>query len=406
MLFGIVDEGNHVIRKQAANALFMIGAALMLASCALMPATRTEQSAAEPTPTPIPTAQIALKPTYRVQRGDVIDTTTFSGRISPAREEELFFRTDGRIRSVFFKRNAQVKQGDVIAEYEIDALERQLNAAKLELERAQVTLDEAIRNLELDRRAAQARLERAQIVLEGAERDRNTSRFQAEAYQKDVELAQLEVERLSAGISPLLQNDLARAQYAVEKLNQEIAEAQIIAPFDGILLSLSLTPGQAVSGYQPVASVADASTLEISADLLSNQLELLTEQMPVTFVFSARPGQTYHGVIRRLPYPYGSGGSGQTIEAKDKSTRITIAETLAAGDYTLGDLVRVTAEVERAENVLWLPPAAIRNFNGRLFVVIQDGDVQRRVDVRIGVEAEDRVEILEGVAEGQVIVGP
>lgn len=395
-----------MIRRQVAKALSVTGAALILASCALMPATRTEQSAAEPTPTPIPTAQIALKPTYIVQRGDVIDTTTFSGRISPAREEALFFRTDGRIRSVFFKRNAQVKQGDVIAEYEIDALERQLNAAKLELERAQVTLDEALRNLELDRREAQARLERAQIVLEGAERDRNTSRFQAEAYQKDVELAQIEVERLAAGISPLLQNDLTRAQYAVEKLNQEIAEAQIIAPFDGVLLSLSLTPGQAVNGYQPVASVADASTLEISADLLSNQLELLAEQMPVTFVFSSRPGQTYHGVIRRLPYPYGSGGSGQTVEEKDKSTRIAIEETLTSGDFALGDLVRVTAEVERAENVLWLPPAAIRNFNGRLFVVVQEGDVQRRVDVRIGVEAEDRVEILEGVEEGQVVVGP
>lgn len=395
-----------MIPRQVARTISAIGAALVLSGCALMPATRTEQSAAEPTPTPIPTAQIALKPTYTVQRDDVIDITTFSGRISPEREEELFFRTDGRIRSVFFKRNAMVKQGDVIAEYEIDALERELNAAELELERAQVTLNEALRNLELDQREALARLDRAQIVLEGAERDNTVSRFQAEAHQKDVELAQIEVERLAAGISPLLQNDLTRAQYAVEKLKQEIAEAQIIAPFDGLLLSLSLAPGQAVTGYQPVASVADASTLEISADLLSNQLELLAEQMPVTFVFSSRPGQTLHGVIRRLPYPYGSGGSGQTIEEKDKSTRITIEETLEAGEYALGDLVRVTTEVEHVKDVLWLPPAAIRNFNGRLFVVVQDGDAQRRVDVRIGVEAADRVEILEGVEEGQVIVGP
>ncbi len=395
-----------MIRRQIVKVVSAIGAALMLGGCALMPATRTEQSAAEPTPTPIPTAQIALKPTYTVARGDVVDTATFSGRISPEREEELYFRTDGRIRSVFFKRNTAVKQGDVIAEYEIDALERELNAAQLELERAQVTLDEAVRNHALDQREAQAQLERAQILLEGADRNPDVARSQVEAYQKDVEMAQIDVERLSTGISSLLQNDLTRAQYAVEKLQQEIAEAQIIAPFDGILLSLSLSPGQAVTGYQPVASVADASTLEISADLLSNQLELLAEQMPVTFVFSSRPGETLHGVIRRLPYPYGSGGSGQTIEEKDKSTRIVIEETLEAGDYELGDLVRVTAEVERAEDVLWLPPQAIRNFNGRLFTVVQDGDVQRRVDVRIGVEAEDRVEIREGVEEGQTIVGP
>lgn len=399
-------KGRKVIRRQLTRTMAVISVALWLAGCALMPATRTEQSATEPTPTPIPTAQIALKPTYRVQRGDVVRTATFSGRISPQKEEALFFRTDGRIRSVFFKRNDLVKQGDVIAEFEIDALERELIAAELELERAKVTLEEALRNLELDRREAQARLERAQIVLQGAERDPNVSRAQAAAYQKDVELAQIAVERLAEGVNPLLQNDVTRAQYAVEKLKKEIAEAQIIAPFDGILLSLSLTPGQAVAGYQPVASVADASVMEISADLLSNQLQQLAEGMPVTFVLSSRPGQTLHGVIRRLPYPYGSGGSGQTIEEKDKSTRIVIEEPPDVGNYAIGDLVRVTAEVERADNVLWLPPQAIRNFSGRLFAVVQDGDVQRRVDVRIGVEAADRVEILEGVEEGQVVVGP
>ncbi|GIV67886.1 efflux RND transporter periplasmic adaptor subunit [Caldilinea sp.] len=388
------------------KTLSLFVAAMLLAGCALMPTTRTEQSAAEPTPTPIPTAAIALKPTYRVQRGDVIKTMTFSGRISPMREEALFFRKDGRIRSVFFKRNDFVKAGDVIAEYEIEALERELTAAELELERAQVTLEEALRNLELDRREAQARLERAQILLQGAERDRTIPRAQVAALEKDVELAQIEVERLSAGVSPLLENDVQRARYAVEKLKQEIAEAQIIAPFDGILLSISLTPGMAVNGYAPVASVADASVLEISADLLSNQLQFLAEGMPVTFVLSSRPGQTLHGVIRRLPYPYGSGGSGQTIEEKDKSTRITIEESQDVGGYALGDLVRVTAEVERAENVLWLPPQAIRNFSGRLFAVVQDGDVQRRVDVRIGVEAQDRVEIVEGLEEGQIVVGP
>jgi hypothetical protein len=267
-------------------------------------------------------------------------------------------------------------------------------------------LDEALRALEFDRREAQARLERAQILLDGAERDPNLARAQVAVYQKDVELAQIAVERLGSGVSPLLENDRIRARYAVEKLRQEIAEAQIIAPFDGILLSLSLTPGQAVNGYQPVASVADASVLEISADLLSNQLQELVEGMPVTFVLSSRPGQSLNGTIRRLPYPFGSGGSGQTIEEKDKSTRIAI-EQLAQDDvYALGDLVRVTAEVERAQAVLWLPPQAIRNFSGRLFAVVQDGDVQRRVDVRIGVEAADRVEILEGIEEGQVVVGP
>ena len=71
----------------------------------------------------------------------------------------------------------------------------------------------------------------------------------------------------------------------------------------------------------------------------------------------------------------------------------------------LGDLVRVEVVVEREDNVLWLPPQAIRTFDGRKFVVVQDGELQRRVDVKIGVEGEDRVEIEEGLTEGQVVVG-
>ena len=92
--------------------------------------------------------------------------------------------------------------------------------------------------------------------------------------------------------------------------------------------------------------------------------------------------------------------------SSNRSTRITIEAAADAGGYALGELVRVTAEVERADNALWLPPQAVRNFNGRLFVVVQDGEAQRRADVRIGVEGEDRVEILEGVEEGQTVVGP
>ena len=97
----------------------------------------------------------------------------------PALEEELFFRTDGYVRTVFFKRNDKVKQGDVIAELEIDAQERELNAAELELERARVTLVEAERNLELDRREAQTRLEQAQIVLEGMDRSHESTRAES-----------------------------------------------------------------------------------------------------------------------------------------------------------------------------------------------------------------------------------
>jgi multidrug efflux pump subunit AcrA (membrane-fusion protein) len=61
--------------------------------------------------------------------------------------------------------------------------------------------------------------------------------------------------------------------------------------------------------------------------------------------------------------------------------------------------------LERKQDVLWLPPAAIRTFEGRRFVVVQEGTGQRRVDITVGLEADDRYEILSGLTEGQIVVG-
>jgi len=119
----------------------------------------------------------------------------------------------------------------------------------------------------------------------------------------------------------------------------------------------------------------------------------------------SRPGVELTGTIRRLPYPYGSGGKGTTVEELDKSTRITVNEDLAEYGIELGDLIRVQVELERKDDVLWLPPQAIRLFEGRRFVVLKDGDIQRRVDIEVGIETQDRVEIEEGLEEGQVVIG-
>jgi multidrug efflux pump subunit AcrA (membrane-fusion protein) len=379
---------------------------VILTGCALLPAVNTDRATdGLPTPTPIPTAVVPVKPTYTVQRGELVSQLEFSGRVSPEVEEDLFFRADGRVRSVLAKRNDMVTKGQILAELEIDALERELEAARLELERAQVRLQQAEDEHEYQVSVAQTNLEMAQLRLQGMQSGAAPDLTAIAIQEKEVELAALEVERLAVGIDPLLASDVTRAELAVEKLLAEIAESQIIAPFDGQLLSISLTPGQAVTAYMPVATVADIEQLEVSAELVSNQMEDLSEGMPAVIFLTSRPGVTLNGVVRQLPYPYGSGGRGQTVEDMDKSTRVSIEASPDEENFDLGDLVRVTVELERKADVLWLPPQALRIFDGRRFAVLQDGDVQRRVDVTVGIETPERVEIEAGLEEGQLVVG-
>jgi len=131
-------------------------------------------------------------------------------------------------------------------------------------------------------------------------------------------------------------------------------------------------------------------------------MEGMEEGMPVSVSLSSRPGEVFTGFIRQLPYPFGSGGR----DDEDQSARIAFDDPEVTASFTVGDRVTITILIAERDGVLWLPPAAIRDFNGRKFVVVQDelGN-QRRVDITLGIEGEDRIEIVDGLLGGEVVVG-
>ena len=71
-----------------------------------------------------------------------------------------------------------------------------------------------------------------------------------------------------------------------------------------------------------------------------------------------------------------------------------------------GDTVaKVTIILERHENVLWLPPEAIRTFGERTFVVLREADQDRRVTIVTGIRSDQQVEILKGLQLADIVVG-
>ena len=448
----------------------VVVSALMVTSC-------SQQAAQEepPTPTPLPAPVIPTKPTYVAQKGEVIRQVTFTGRIGPVREVDLFFRANGRVRSVNTERKAKVKQGDLLADLENAEMERQLQQLELDLDRARIRLDRAqksadsaaaraktdlqIRQLEYQRlqsmdmesrkKQAEIQLRQAEIAVEKAQFEYDHTplqgrdgTWQAMALQdatlnyqlvkanydlvmqdivtnheydlkimgQQVAAARQGVADAETSVDQLLVNDVKSAELNVESLKAAIGDAQITAPFDGEIMSLSTAPGLAVEGYKPVMVIADPTELEVTADPSTNLLKDLQEGLLVDVTLVSVPEKPMSGKIRQLPYPYGGGGrTAEGVEAPnaDKSTRITLDATTTTGvQYEMGDLVRVNVILEKKADAIWVPPQAVRTFEGRKFVVIQEGEAQRRVDVKVGIEGEDKVEILEGLQEGQVVVAP
>ncbi|MFQ6100082.1 MAG: efflux RND transporter periplasmic adaptor subunit [Anaerolineae bacterium] len=237
---------------------------------------------------------------------------------------------------------------------------------------------------------AQRNLEIAQATYDAAVTERTYTLRQLE---NQVAQVQLEYETALAGPDP-------RLEQTVRQLEAQVAEHQIVAPFDGVVLAVSAAPGDSVPAYQMVLVVGDPSALELRAELSAEQMSDLAVGMTATLAPADYPGQTFQGQVCQLPY-----GWGGDVEETDRSVHITLGN--AAPALELGALVRATIVLEKKDGVLWLPPAALQTFHGRTFVILQEPDgTQQRVDVTTGIESDERVEIVSGLEEGQVVLGP
>jgi multidrug efflux pump subunit AcrA (membrane-fusion protein) len=264
--------------------------------------------------------------------------------------------------------------------------------AQLALSQAQAQVDQAEESLR-QARAKLAELQdqptvaEAEAALEQAQSDYEDAVASADPQSYDMQLMALELEQ---------------AQLDIQDLEGQIASAQLVAPFAGQILSLNVQAGDAAQAYDAAGVLADPNTLEITAELGSEELSQMALDQEAVITLRDRPGETFRGTVRQLPYPYG----GTTVDTGDDDTAVHVAFEGAAADMTLGELATVSIVLQEKENVLWLPPAAIRSYQGRDFVVVQLADgTQNRVDVLPGISTDERVEIVAGLEEGQIVVG-
>ena len=280
-----------------------------------------------------------------------------------------------------------------------------------QLSAVQQEYDAAVRNYnaltgatsELDQALAQSNLAAAQIALTRAQAE--LERLQASpypiGYQQELVVKQNAVERAQIMVDQI--------RLADEDLDDAIADAQIVAPFNGQILFLGLAEGRSVGAFERAVVIADTDALEVRAELTGTELSGLTQGMTVLVDFFNAPGEPVNGTIRQLPSL--SSTSDDATSEPDSATHIQLAVPPSESGFSLNDRVRITVVLEQKDDVLWLPPQAVRSFEGRNFVVIQDQDGQRRVDVKLGIKAGDRVEVVwvegvENLSEGQVVVGP
>ena len=396
--------------------------------------------------------------TYVVQRGTVQNIFAFSGTWLPRDQQVLFFDIPGTIQSVNVQQNSTVSAGTVLVDYGIADLQSQLdraqssllaaqesqviednaggildaqvqlagarlglqqtydaipftgiNAAQLGLQSAKDALETAERNYNnvigdptnspgaIDGayeglRAAQKALQGAQNSYWGAAQSFNLYDYSIIGAENNLLITELSYQATLQQIgSSEIDETIQDLQTQVDDLTAQIAQSSLIAPFDGEVLEVNVIRGDRVEAFQDVITLALPEPLEIFADLSQEDYQRLDVGMLGICQASGQPETAVQCIVRQLPPTNGS---------------VSVRIAASFDNVIRGQLINVSIPIGAQDNVLWLPPQAIRTFQSRAFVVVQTSDGEDVVDITIGLRTDDRVEILSGLNEGDIVIAP
>ncbi|QWF19591.1 efflux RND transporter periplasmic adaptor subunit [Lysobacter capsici] len=285
-----------------------------------------------------------------------------SGPVSAFEEMQLGVELSGqRVTALRVDVGQAVSRGQVLLELDHRTLDSELAQADASLKQAQASLTLAQVNYERG-----AKLAATQLVSASSLDELRATRVQAEA-----------------------QVATARAARDAAQLRRDFAELR--APADGIISKRLVQPGQVVAAGNELLRLIRDGRLEWRAELPEDQLSGVRIGNTVELPYA---GGTVSGRIRAV-------SPGVDAQTRTGTVYADLPEpgALKPGVYVEGRIVT------GAGRALMVPSAAVVQRDGHSYVfTVKDKQTVQRLRVRTGQTAQGRIEIIEGLKEGQQVV--
>ncbi|HEU4426453.1 MAG TPA: efflux RND transporter periplasmic adaptor subunit [Pilimelia sp.] len=167
----------------------------------------------------------------------------------------------------------------------------------------------------------------------------------------------------------------------------------------------AVPPGGRVTAGTPVLTIVDLRNLGLIAEVDETDVLLVTPGQPATVELDAATGADYAATVRSvdvLPTPSTRGGVAYRVRLSLGAG--TYSDGRAAPAPRPGMSAVVHLRVRQAADAVTVPAAAVFSSEGRDAVwVVRDGKAER-VDVTVGVQGQDVVQIVSGLGDGQQVV--
>ena len=249
------------------------------------------------------------------------------------------------------------------------------------------------------------RVRRSQLLVQ---LDDSLQRAQLQQAEAQASIARTNLQRNK---ELLAQNFISKSAVDQTQSNLEVAEAQvalaraqlqrmqIVAPFDGVVGIRVVNIGDYVKDGADLVNIEDLSSVWVDFRLPERFIARLKPGQGVQVTLDALPGRQYLGRIDALD---------SQLDANGRSVLVRAKLANAGGELRAGMYARSRVVFEVREGALVVPEEALVPLGDKqyLYKLVADGDnkLAQRVEARIGQRVPGKVEVLEGVKAGDLVV--
>jgi len=366
--------------------------------------------------TPVVSVKVA-----KAEKGEIAAQVVAVGTIWPREKADVAAKVSAQIKKMALLKNKVVRAGEVIAVLESRDLQAQraeavaaLNQARAE-ERSLVTGTIPKTNAE-DQKAlndARAKVNNARRLYER----RRTLYQQGGISQKDLEAAQLDLttaedelrlqeqtvtlrgRSLNPNDRTLAAAKTTAAQQHLATLDAQLSYATIRAPLTGIVTDQYQYEGEFASAGGKLVTIADTSTVIVKAPFSDTAAALLKSGDAASVVPTDTSAEEMKGQITLLS---------RSSDPTNRTVEVWVTLANGAGKLRANGAAQVTIMANSKSDAIIVPASAVTleasNADEGTVIIIDKQNVAHEKKVAVGIRSGDKVEIIEGLEEGDTVV--
>jgi HlyD family secretion protein len=347
----------------------------------------------------------------RVARREIVQAVVASGRVAKPHRVDIGSQIMGTVTAVPVAEGQTVPAGEILIVLESSEARALVKQAELAVAQAEARLrqlrelqlpvaDHSLRQAEANFANARSQYERTrklyeatyvgQAALDDAKRALDVAQTQVDSAHKQVETA-----RPSGSDTALAVAALAQARANLEAAQARLAYTTIKAPVGGTLIARDVERGDVVQPGKVLMVLSPAGATQLVLQIDERNLARLHPGQQALASADAYATQRFQAVLAYINP--GVDAQRGTVEVK--------LDVPQPPEYLRDDMtVSVDIETERHHGALVLPAAALYEVGGTPFVLVVRKGRALRQDVKLGLRGEGAVEVLSGVAEGEVAI--